>query len=130
VKPWGDTVFDATREGPKCIQFDEFFQGVHGVEDCFRLNIYTHRVTLNARLKLLNGNLAIFLLKKIYQNENLKPVMVWIHGGGFNSGNGESDFYGPNYILDRDIVFVTINYRLGALKRSGVLSYIFLIYFF
>ena len=45
--------------------------------------------------------------------------MVWIHGGGFNagSGNGISDFYGPNYILDRDVVLVTVNYRLGALGK-------------
>jgi carboxylesterase type B len=43
------------------------------------------------------------------------PVMVWIHGGGFvtGSGNSESDFYGPGHILDRDVVFVTLNYRLG-----------------
>lgn len=41
--------------------------------------------------------------------------MVWIHGGGFvlGSGNGDTDFYGPAYLLDRDIVLVTINYRLG-----------------
>lgn len=43
--------------------------------------------------------------------------MVWIHGGGFidGSGNGETDLYGPNYILDREVVLVTINYRLGVL---------------
>ena len=48
-------------------------------------------------------------------NENALPVMVWIHGGGFitGSGNGETDWYGPGIILDRDVVFVTINYRLG-----------------
>ena len=45
------------------------------------------------------------------------PVMVWIHGGAFmeGSGNGEDDFYGPGYMMDRDVVFVTINYRLTAL---------------
>lgn len=52
-------------------------------------------------------------------NGELKPVMVWIHGGGFisGSGNGESNLYGPNYIMDRDVVLVTINYRLGALGK-------------
>lgn len=41
--------------------------------------------------------------------------MVWIHGGGFSwgSNNGEKDLSGPDYILDRDIVLVTINYRVG-----------------
>ena len=45
----------------------------------------------------------------------LVPVMVWIHGGGFvtGSGNSESDFYGPGHIMDRDVVFMTLNYRLG-----------------
>lgn len=40
--------------------------------------------------------------------------MVWIHGGAFmmGSGNGDTDFYGPEYLLDKDIVLVTINYRL------------------
>jgi hypothetical protein len=31
------------------------------------------------------------------------------------SGNGENDRFGPGYILDRDVVLVTINYRLGPL---------------
>lgn len=33
------------------------------------------------------------------------------------SGNGETDVYGPRRFLDRDIVLVTINYRLGPLGR-------------
>ncbi len=50
----------------------------------------------------------------------LKPVMVWIHGGAFmeGSGNGENDLYGPGYIMDRDVIFVTINYRLAALGKK------------
>jgi carboxylesterase type B len=46
--------------------------------------------------------------------------MVWIHGGGFTagSGNSETDFYGPGHILDRDVVLVTINYRLGPFGNS------------
>lgn len=42
--------------------------------------------------------------------------MVWIHGGGFirGDGNGEKGLYGPEYFLDRDIVLVTMNYRVGA----------------
>ena len=37
--------------------------------------------------------------------------MVWIHGGAFNTGS--SNIYGAEFLLDRDIVLVTINYRLG-----------------
>lgn len=41
--------------------------------------------------------------------------MFWIHGGGFvmGDGNGETGFYGPDVFLDRDVILVTINYRLG-----------------
>ena len=39
--------------------------------------------------------------------------MVFIHGGGLNTG--ESGLYGPGYLLERDVILVTINYRLGPL---------------
>lgn len=41
--------------------------------------------------------------------------MVWIHGGGFIWGSGSEELYGPNFLMTEDIVFVTINYRLGML---------------
>ena len=43
--------------------------------------------------------------------------MVYIHGGGFvqGSGNGETDMVGPKLLMDREIVLVSINYRLGAI---------------
>lgn len=40
--------------------------------------------------------------------------MVYIHGGAFIRGNGRSDYVAPRYILNKDIVFVTMNYRLGV----------------
>lgn len=40
--------------------------------------------------------------------------MVWIFGGGFTIGGAEYSSYAPDFILDRDIVFVSLNYRLGA----------------
>jgi carboxylesterase type B len=53
--------------------------------------------------------------------------MVWIHGGGWLSGSGGTQMYGPQYLLDKDIILVTINYRLGilgTLKRLNHLLYI------
>ncbi len=44
----------------------------------------------------------------------LRPVMVWIHGGGFILGNG-ADFDGARLVLRGDVVIVTLNYRLGPL---------------
>ena len=45
-----------------------------------------------------------------------RPVMVWIHGGGFVGGSGSSDMYNGTQIAKRgDVVVVTLNYRLGPL---------------
>uniref|UniRef100_T1P807 carboxylesterase n=1 Tax=Musca domestica TaxID=7370 RepID=T1P807_MUSDO len=41
--------------------------------------------------------------------------MVWIHGGGFWFGNGNSDYYLPLSLVQEDVIVVTLNYRLGAL---------------
>lgn len=43
-------------------------------------------------------------------------VMVWIHGGGFYMENGNQDVLGTLYnFAMRDVVLVSINYRLGFL---------------
>lgn len=52
---------------------------------------------------------------------NLRPVMVWIHGGGYFSGYGNSSLYGPDFFLEEDVVLVSFNYRLGVL---GTYSFI------
>lgn len=43
------------------------------------------------------------------------PVMVWFHGGGWECGSGISPFYGHDFLLDHDIIFVSGNFRLGPL---------------
>jgi para-nitrobenzyl esterase len=45
-----------------------------------------------------------------------RPVMVWIHGGGFTIGAGSQEIYDGSVLARRgDVVIVTINYRLGPL---------------
>ena len=45
-----------------------------------------------------------------------RPVLVWIHGGGFVNGSSSSAWYDPTRMATRgDVVVVTVNYRLGAL---------------
>ncbi|XP_049862482.1 juvenile hormone esterase-like isoform X2 [Schistocerca gregaria] len=84
---------DATVRGPDCVQNDDFFfhTGVSGSEDCLYLNVYTPELSPSSPL----------------------PVMFWVHGGGFFYGGGS--VYGPDFLLDHDVVLVTINYRLGTL---------------
>ena len=43
------------------------------------------------------------------------PVMVWIHGGGYNNGSGTAGLYDGTNLSKRGVVVVTINYRLGRL---------------
>ncbi|XP_013141548.1 PREDICTED: cholinesterase 1-like, partial [Papilio polytes] len=41
--------------------------------------------------------------------------MVWIHGGGFSSGSGSDEMYGPDYLVRNDVILVSFNYRLEVL---------------
>lgn len=83
-------VRQATQHGNVCAQFAEGIMVV-GSEDCLFLNIYTQNL-IGAR-----------------------PVMVWIHGGAFTEGAGNDDWYGPDFLVQDDVLLVTINYRLGIL---------------
>lgn len=44
--------------------------------------------------------------------------MVFIHGGGFIAERGTTDYSGPEYLMDKDIIFVSFNYRLGPLCKK------------
>lgn len=46
---------------------------------------------------------------------NALPVMVWLHGGGFTIGSGGLPPYNGKALARRDVVIVTVNYRLGHL---------------
>jgi len=91
VEPYEEE-FDATDDGNVCPQYDIGSGGPAGDEDCLNLNVYTPKTDGKKR-----------------------AVMVYIHGGAFIMGGGASYFFGPNYLLENDVVLVTFNYRLGAL---------------
>lgn len=40
-------------------------------------------------------------------------MLVWIHGGAWNTGDGTDYLYGPDFLLSQDNIVVTIQYRLG-----------------
>ncbi|MEJ2503233.1 MAG: carboxylesterase family protein, partial [Gemmatimonadota bacterium] len=69
-------------------------------EDCLRLNVWTPSIDDGGR----------------------RPVLVWLHGGGYTNGNGiEQDGYdGENLSRKGDIVFVSINHRLGPIGFSDL----------
>ena len=41
--------------------------------------------------------------------------MVWIHGGAFIGGSSSTKYFHPGYLMEKDIVLVSMNYRLGIL---------------
>jgi carboxylesterase type B len=87
----GQTI-QATAYGPQCAQ------GGSGSEDCLFVNIQTPYIP------------------KAGSRKNLRPVMFWIHGGGFTGGTGADPVSdGGNLASKEDIVVVTINYRLSTL---------------
>lgn len=85
-------VHDASKPGPWCVQGSGDVREPVTSEDCLTLNVWTPSASTTEK----------------------RPVMVWIHGGGFVNGSG--DIYKAQWLAARGgIVVVTINYRLGAL---------------
>lgn len=89
--PWSG-VRQAFNHGAICPQLGLTGDAVSGNENCLFLNVYTPTS--------MSGVL---------------PVMVYIHGGGFGAGSGNSDQLGPEIILTEDVIYVSVNYRLSVL---------------
>ncbi|XP_041986522.1 esterase FE4-like [Aricia agestis] len=93
--PW-EGVKDATLDCNICAQFDKATSTVIGAEDCLYLNVYTPSLPSSSSSQL--------------------PVMVFFHGGGFLFGNGTDDSaHGPDYLIEKNVVIVSLNYRVGIL---------------
>ncbi|HTR98850.1 MAG TPA: carboxylesterase/lipase family protein [Bacteroidota bacterium] len=92
VEPWSGTR-ECTQFAPGCIQPEQkIIRGITGPqsEDCLYLNVWTA------------GNPG-----------DKRPVMVWIHGGGFTIGSGSQATYDGLSFAEDGAVEVTLNYRLG-----------------
>jgi para-nitrobenzyl esterase len=98
VKPW-DGVKDCTNWGNSAVQTpqDPFMMWTEEFiisnkvysEDCLNLNVWTAGTT------------------------EKKPVIMFIHGGGYTSGGSSCDVYDGEAIARKGVVFVTVNYRVG-----------------
>ena len=90
---------DATRFSASCWQPlsppGSFYDSgeIERSEDCLYLNVWTAAEHAEAGL----------------------PVMVWIHGGGLQTGDGATVLYDGESLAGRGVVLVTINYRLGPM---------------
>ncbi|XP_064117919.1 esterase E4-like [Macrobrachium nipponense] len=97
VDPWPGNYLNASKLGSVCPQYDKEGKSVLGNEDCLFLNVHTPS-------RLDEENRA---------EGSLLPVFVFFHGGGYVRGS--SSPHGAGKLLSRDIIVVTVNYRLGAL---------------
>ncbi|WP_428422875.1 carboxylesterase/lipase family protein [Methylibium sp.] len=88
-------VRDATQFGNRC--WASSSSGpiqTNGVsEDCLNLNVWTGAA----------------------KRGDKQPVMVWIHGGGFQNGTSADPLYDGGVLARKGVVVVSINYRLGVL---------------
>lgn len=53
------------------------------------------------------------------QSNEQRPVVMYLHGGAATGSKNAIPSLGPEYLMDRDFILVTINYRMGVL---GLLS--------
>jgi para-nitrobenzyl esterase len=89
-------VLQASSFGARCIQpamhaADMIFRDQRQSEDCLTLNVWTPTRDRHAKL----------------------PVMVWIYGGGFNSGSTSERRQDGERLARKGVLVVSMNYRLG-----------------
>lgn len=101
-----DETFEAKEFGPTSVQYswhsEPAGENPAGVsEDCLTLNVWT------ADMETTD-----------------KPVMVWIHGGGFGWGGTADPLYDGQYLVEQhnDVIVVSMNYRLGMFGQIDLSS--------
>ena len=98
------TLKEVNSFSPPCTQFQSSLTAdglvkpgdIIGSEDCLYLNVYAPNSSKN----------------KLENNNELLPVMVWIHGGGNTTGM-PSEYNPEIFVKTENIIFVSMSYRLG-----------------
>lgn len=102
---WGPVCPQAKNTGWRGDQTAFFYQWNDGFqsEDCLRLNIWTKGIADGKK----------------------RPVLFWLHGGGYTSGNGQEHpgYDGRNLADKGDVVVVTVNHRLNVLGFLDLSAY-------
>ncbi|KAG6442083.1 juvenile hormone esterase [Manduca sexta] len=102
--PWVEPLL-TIEEGPACPQLDIIYGSIPVqkkgmLEDCMYANVY---VPESAHLNCTDND-----------DEGL-PILVNIHGGGYQTGSGNSDLHGPEYLMYKgNVIVMSFNYRLNV----------------
>ncbi|XP_068985409.1 carboxylic ester hydrolase-like isoform X3 [Bombus flavifrons] len=99
TRNWTET-FLATEYAPVCVQVTEQGHFI-GKEDCLYLNVYVPLISEE------NGD--------GYEKKRALPVMVYVHGGMYATNGGNDRQVPPEYMMDQDVIVVSIQYRLNIL---------------
>ncbi|XP_055320352.1 esterase B1-like [Sitodiplosis mosellana] len=94
VAPWIDPL-DAFDFASDCTQINFETDEVFGSEDCLYLNVFAPAEAIE---QATIGNFS---------------VIVYVMGEAFQSGSARH--YGPDFLIEKDVIVVTFNYRLGAI---------------
>ena len=92
----GPAPLRATEGGAACPQLELTGGAVTGAEDCLTLNVFSPETVFG-------------------RGAARHPVMVWLHGRGFQLGSASAEMFGPERLLEEDLVLVVVQYRLGPL---------------
>ncbi|XP_015429390.1 PREDICTED: esterase FE4-like [Dufourea novaeangliae] len=98
-QPWNHTwkgIYNATKDSSKCIQ-PISKERIVGSEDCLYLNVY------------------VPVIPDKEKGSNKLPVIVFVHGGKYIIGASHSQEFPPDYMLNRDVILVSMNYRLNVM---------------
>ncbi|MGI8938728.1 MAG: carboxylesterase/lipase family protein [Iamia sp.] len=99
--PWTDpldcsTTAIAAPQNPSLLETALGSEGLVFDEDCLRVNVFSPDTDASL------------------------PVMVWLHGGGFETGTPSMGWYDGVRLSERGVVVVTVGYRLGVLGHLQV----------
>jgi para-nitrobenzyl esterase len=108
IQDWTE-IFQATSPSPACPQPDDdsskliskvpLLQGLRVSENCHHLSITAPENT---------------------GSSDKLPVMIWVHGGSFETGAGDSSAYDPSKLVaEHRVIVVNINYRLNIFGFLG-----------
>jgi para-nitrobenzyl esterase len=99
---WGNTApqIMENRYAGKYQSFQDHWNYDDVSENCLTINVYTPG----------------------YGDGKKRPVMMWLHGGGFTNGNGieQDSYYGENFARLGNVVFCSINHRLGPIGFTNL----------